>query len=336
MTTASPTMTGARKAAILFVLLGEEAASTLCRHLPPDAVQRVVEEVATLGSIAPDVASQVLEEYYRLVAGHESAALGGADYASRFLARAFGEERARDLLSRVSLADDSAGFEALHRADPQQLARFMEGEHPQTIALILAHLGPKAAAALLLLPEKVRAEAVKRLAGLNEFSPETVRKILVVLDRKVKMLGGQQDRCAYGGAKAVAELLNRLDATSGKAILEMIEQGDPKQAVEIRNLMFTFDDLLTVPESGIREVLSQLDKKTLAMALKGASEDVKNHIFKCMSSRAVEMMKEDMDALGQIRIRDADQARQEAIAVLRKLEQDGKLTLKTEGDEYVV
>ncbi len=328
-------MTGVRKAAILFILLGEEAASVLSRNLPIDTIRKIAQEIAGIGTISTEIAFQVLEEYYQLFAGHEAVAFGGADYANRFLIKAFGEERAKELLSHMGVNEDSGVSEILERADPQQLARFMEGEHPQTIALILAHLGAQAAPALLLLPEKIRAEAVKRLASLNQYSPETVRKILVVLERKVRMLG-EQDRCAYGGAKAVAELLNRMDPTSSKGIIEMIEQGDPKQAVEIRNWMFTFDDLMTIPENGIRELLSQLDKKTLAMALKGASEDVKNHIFKSMSSRAVEMLKEDMDALGPIRVRDAEQAKQEAIALLRKLEADGKVTLKTEGDEYVI
>lgn len=228
-------------------------------------------------------------------------------------------------------------LDSLQKADPQQLARFLESEHPQTIALILAHLDARQASSLLMkLPEKTRAEGVKRLAQLRQFSPEMAQKVSVVLHRKLQALG-EQSRRAYAGFKGVADVLNRLEPSSCKVILENIEQDDPKLALSIRNLMFTFDDLLGVPESGIRELLSHLDKKTLALALKGAPEQLRNHIFKTMSSRAVEMMKEDMDVLGPVRSRDVSKAQQECVAVARQLESQGKLVLKTEGeDEFVV
>ncbi|HWP85574.1 MAG TPA: flagellar motor switch protein FliG [Terriglobia bacterium] len=328
-------MTGTRKAAILVVALGEEAASDLCQHLPPAALQKLVGEIRNLGAVSPAEAAAVLEEYYRQLLGAPGGpARGGPEFAQRLITRAFGAERANELLESFS-DQETASLHSLEAADPQQLARFLEGESPQTIALVLAHLGSKAAPALLLLPEAARVEAVRRLANLNEFSRETVRQILQVLDKKVQAMA-RHDRREYGGARAVADLLNRLDPGSSKSILETIEQSDVKQAVEIRNLMFTFEDLTTIPESGIRELLGQVDKKTLAIALKGASLDVKNHIFKSMSSRAVEMLKEDMEALGPVRLRDAEQARQEVVALVRKLESDGKISLKAAGDEYVV
>jgi flagellar motor switch protein FliG len=328
-------MTGVRKAAILVIALGEEAASSLCQHLPPTALQRLVAEVQGLGTVPAVEMAKVLEEYYRHLLGTPGGpARGGPEFANRLITRAFGAERARELLEGFR-EDETASLQTLEEADPQQLAKFLEGEGPQTIALVLAHLGSKAGPAVLLLPESVRVDAVRRLASLNAFSRETVRQILRVLDRKVKAMT-HHDRHEYGGTRAVADLLNRLDPTASKSILETIEQNDVKQAVEIRNLMFTFEDLTTIPESGIRELLGQVDKKTLAIALKGASVDVKTHIFKSMSSRAVEMLKEDMEALGPVRVRDADQAKQDVVALVRKLEADGKVSLKAAGDEYVV
>jgi flagellar motor switch protein FliG len=228
-------------------------------------------------------------------------------------------------------------LDSLQKADPAQLARFLENEHPQTVALILAHLDAKAGAALLMkLPEQVRGEAVKRLAQLRQFSPEMAEKVSVVLNRRLQSMG-EQSRRTYAGFKSVAELMNRLEPTSARTILEAIDRDQPQLAINIRNLMFTFEDFVTVNEVGIRELLSHLDKKTLALALKGASEELRSHIFRSMSSRAVEMLKEDMDTLGPVRTRDVGKAQQEAVAIARKLEMEGKITLKAESDdEYVV
>ena len=232
---------------------------------------------------------------------------------------------------------NSGRLESLRKADPQQLAKFIEGEHPQTIALILAHLEAKQASVLLMrLPEELRAEAVKRLAQLRQFSPEMAQRVSLVLHKRLESLG-EQSRRAYAGLRGVADLMNRLELNTAKTILEGIEKEDPKLALSIRNLMFTFEDLLTVPEAGIRELLGQMDKKTLATGLRGASEELKNYIFKSMSSRAVEMLKEDMEVLGPVRSRDVHKAQLEAVAVARKLEAEGKITLSQEAaeDEYV-
>jgi flagellar motor switch protein FliG len=231
----------------------------------------------------------------------------------------------------------AANLDSLQKADPQRLAKFVEGEHPQTVALILAHLGAKqGAAVLMLLSEKTRAEAARRLAKMQQFSPEMVQKISIVLHKKLQALGVQRRR-AYGGAQAVAEMLNRLEPALGMSILENIESDDAKQAAEIRNMMFTFEDLVTVPETGIRLILGQLDKKTLAMALKGTADEIKNHVFKTMSSRAVEMLKEDIEALGPVRSRDVAAAQHEVVGLARRMEAEGKLSLKSEGeDAYIV
>jgi flagellar motor switch protein FliG len=332
-------LSGVRKAAILLVLLGDEAASLVYRNLPEEDLQKLTEEISELEYISPEIGAQILQEYYRLTVTEEYLAQGGADYARTLLVKAFGEDGAKHLLQQVESYQEAraTNLDSLQRADPQQLVMFVEGEHPQTIALVLAHLGLRSASdILLLLPDRTRAEVVRRLAEMHQFSPEMVQKIALVLNKKLKALG-EQNRRAYGGIKAVSEMLNRVEQGTVKTILETIEQDDPKLALSIRNLMFTFEDFLSVPESSMRELLSSLDKKTLALALKGSSGDMQNHIFKTMSSRASQMLKEDMEALGPVRSKEVTAAQQEIVQQARKLEAEGKLTLKSFGDDaYVV
>jgi flagellar motor switch protein FliG len=330
---------GLQKAAILMTLLGEEAASHIYRNLPERDLESLTRRIAELEHVKPEVAISVLEEYYQLTLTQSYLAAGGPEYAQKLLLKAFGENGAQKLLDQVSKAmEQSAGsLESLGRADPQQLAKFLEVEHPQTIALILAHMPARRASMLLLrLPEAVRAETVKRLAQLRQFSPEVAEKVSLALNKRLESLG-EQSRRAYAGFKGAADMLNQLEPMASKGILETIEKDDAEMALAIRNLMFTFEDLLGVPEAGIRELLGTLDKKTLALALRGASEELKNMIFKSMSSRAVDMLKEDMEVLGAVRAKDVVGAQREIVEVARKLESEGKLVLSAESqEEYVV
>ncbi len=334
--TAAPS--GLKKAAILMVLLGEDAASEIFHHLQQGEVERITQEIGGLDQVNPETALVVLEEFHRLVLTGDYISKGGTEYANKLLVKAFGKEGASELLRQVSEAAEMSGgkLDSLRKADPQLLAKFIEGEHPQTIALILAHLESKQASIVLMkLPPELRAEPIKRLAQLRQFSPEMAQRVAVVLHKRLEALGEQSQR-AYTGLRGVADLMNRLDVTVGKGILESIEGEDPKLALSIRNLMFTFEDLVTVPEAGIRDLLGQMDKKTLATALRGASEELKNYIFKSMSSRAVEMLKEDMEVLGPVKSREIHKAQLEAVAVARKLEAEGKLSLTPEAeDEFV-
>ncbi len=251
---ASPAPSGTCKAAILMVILGEEAASQVYRHLPPADVEQITREIAGLRTVDGATVLSVLEEFERLVIAGDYLAQGGKDYANKLLIKAFGEEGAKELLHQVSLtAEMSAGkLDSLRKADPQQLAKFIEGEHPQTIALILAHLEAKQASTLVMrLPEELRAEAIKRLAQLRQFSPEMAQRVSVVLHKRLEALG-EQSRRAYAGLRGVADVMNRLDINCAKTILEGIEKEDPELALSIRNLMFTFEDLLSIPEAGIR------------------------------------------------------------------------------------
>jgi flagellar motor switch protein FliG len=332
------TLTNPRKAAMLMVLLGDEAARKICERLPEGALRVLAQEIAALGSIPAEDAAEVLQEYQQQNSPKESVGRGGPDFATQFLVKALGNEGSRPLVDQVrALETTSKNFEAVQKADPQQIAKVLAQEHPQTIALVLAHLNAAVSKnVLLLLPDPARTQAVRRLAEMQNFSPDVVQKISAILQRKLAA-PAEQDRRSFGGVDTVADLLNRVGPKITSDLLAGIEKDNASLAATIRNQMFTFEDFVEVPETGLRELLANVDKKVLATGLKGASENLRNHFFKCMSSRAVEMLKEDMEALGPIRSKDAQQAQSEIVAGARKLEAEGKMTLKNETEEaYVV
>jgi flagellar motor switch protein FliG len=236
-----------------------------------------------------------------------------------------------------TLGADAANFDAIQKADPQQLAKFIHNEHPQTIALVLSHLNSVQAAALLTsLPAGLRSDVSQRMASLDQISPEIILKIAGVIGQKLKALG-EFSRESYGGVRAVAEMLNRLDSASSREILENIEQQDANVAETIRHLMFVFEDLLLIDPMGLKEVVGKVDRKMLTIALKGTSEQLRNQILGCMSQRGAEMLREDMEALGPIKIKEVEAAQQQIISVVRQLESDGVVSLKgTVGEQYVV
>jgi flagellar motor switch protein FliG len=260
---------------------------------------------------------------------------GGPEYAMRVLTEAFGPIKAETLLAQVKRIRERANGDmaALQKMDPQQLAKFLENEHPQTVALVLAHLDAKRGSTILMqLPSVMRVDVVKRLAEMRQFSPEMAQKVALVLHQRMEGMGNG-GRKSYSGFKAVAELLNRVDENASKGILEEIEQETPQLAIGIRNLMFTFEDLLTVPTESIRELVAACDKKVLAVALKGGRENLKAHLFKAMSSRAVEMLKEDMDVMGPVRMKEVGLAQQELLTLARQLESEGRMMLKMGADD---
>ena len=334
----SANMSGVRKAAVLLVAVGEELAKEILRALPEADVQMLTKELAELRGITPEMSAGILEEFWGLLDTQNFMTHGGLDYASRLLMQTFGKERADDLLMLVRRSQEAAhgNLAKLQRTDPQQLGKLLDGEHPQTIALVLAHLDPKRASMVLdNLSEDHKVLAIQRLADMRQFSPEMAQKVALILHRRLENVG-DTGRKSYSGFKAVADLLNRLNAEESKKILETIEDGQPELALAIRNLMFTFEDLVTVPPGTIREIISGVDKRQLALALRGAQEELRAQIFKSMSSRAVEMLKEDMEVLGPVRSREVAQAQQEILNLARRLEAEGKVVLKLEtGDEML-
>ncbi len=334
----SAQLNGVRKAAILLVAVGEGLAKDILRALPEADVQRLTEELADLRGITPELSAEVLQEFWELLETQNFSTHGGLDYASRLLIDTFGKERADDLLMLLRRSQEEAqgNLAKLQRTDPAQLGKLLDSEHPQTIALVLAHLDPRRASMVLdSLSEEHKVVSIQRLAEMRQFSPEMAQKVAHILHRRLESVGDTA-RKSYSGFKAVADLLNRLNAEESKKILETIEDSQPELALSIRNLMFTFEDLVTVPAATIREIVSGVDKRQLALALRGANEELRAQIFKSMSSRAVEMLKEDMEVLGPVRSREVAQAQQEILNLARRLEAEGKVILKLEtGDEML-
>jgi flagellar motor switch protein FliG len=337
--TKTESLPGLRKAAVLLVVLGEQSSADLLQQLGEDDVQTVSREVAKITAISAEQAEGVLEEFHQLAMAGDYIARGGIDFARKLLMRAFPTDVAKRLLDRLSkaLGSEAASFDAIQKADPQQLAKFIHNEHPQTIALVLSHLNSSQAAALLIsLPPEMRSDIAQRMASLDQISPEIIMKIAAVIGSKLKALG-EFSRESYGGVRAVAEMLNRLDSGSSRVILDHIEQQDANLVETIRHLMFVFEDLLLIDPLGLKEVVGKVERKVLTVALKGTSEQLRNHIMGCMSQRGAEMLREDMEALGPVKIKEVEAAQQSIIALVRQLEADGAISLKgTVGEQYVV
>ena len=332
-------MPGLRKAAILIVALETDVASEVMAHLNEDEAAMISREVARLPSVSAEVAEAVLEEGYQLTLAHNYVVKGGVDYARNMLLKAYGPDQARKLVDRLmkAIGTDSASFDALQKADPQQLAKFIHKEHPQTIALVLSHLNSSQAAALLAsLPLELRGEVSLRMANLERISPEVISRIAAIIGQKIRALG-EFSREAYGGVRAVAEMFNRLDSGMSKDILNDLEKQDQDVTESIRHLMFVFEDLLLMDQSGVKEVLTRVDRKLLTLALKGTSDQLRVKFLECMSQRGAEMLREDMDSLGPVKIKEVEGAQQQIIAIVRQLEAEGTVSLKgAVGEQYVV
>jgi flagellar motor switch protein FliG len=332
-------LTGSRKAAIFLVALGVDMASEIFKFLEEDEVQQISKELASLPRIPSDVTEDVVEEFQRLLVAQTYVATGGVEYAKRLLVKAYGPEMAKRLLDRITRSlETTAGFDALQKVDPQQLSKLFQSEHPQTIALVLAHLDASTAAATLEhLPETQRSDIALRMSSLQTISQDVIRRVSVVLDQKLKNFG-DYSRQAVGGVRAVAEICNRLDRETSRKMLEQIESVEPDLALEIRNRMVTFDDLLLVDDISIREILQRVDRKVLTLSLKGTIQELQDRFFTNMSSRAVEMMKEEMDYLGQVKVKDVSNAQREIIDIMRDLDDKGIIHLSGGGggeDTYV-
>jgi flagellar motor switch protein FliG len=332
-------MSGRKKAAILTIVLGEHIGPEVLRQLDEQEVELISREVAKVQSITAEQAEGVLEECYQMVVARDYVLKGGVDYARKLLVNTFGPDQAKVMLDRLlkTLGAEAANFDAIQKADPQQLAKFIHNEHPQTIALILSHLNSSQAAALLFsLPVELRADVALRMANLEQISPEIISKIAFIIGQKLKSLG-EISRESYGGVRAVAEMFNRLDSNTSKEILDTIEQSDGTLVETIRHLMFVFEDLSALDPNGFKELLARVDRKLLTVALKGTSEALKDQFMGAMSQRGAEMLREDMEALGPVKIKDVEAAQQQIIAVVRQLEAEGVISLKgSVGEQYVV
>ena len=331
-------MSGTRKAAILSLLLGEDVSAQVFKHLSEDEIERIAREVAVVGTVQPDAGERVLDELHQQAVNAGYRTRGGVDYAKKLITKALEPTTAARMIERVGRSFQShVGFNSIEQADPQQLSKFILAENPQTIALILAHLNPAKGAQLVsLLPDELRADVLTRMASLDEIEPDVVGRISTVIEQRLNSLG-TGSRQSYSGVRAVADLFNRLDRSVSQTVLSAIEVESADLAVSIRNLMFVFDDLLHVDDAAIREIVQRADKKILCVALKGASEDIRGRFFTNMSKRAAEILREEMDVLGAIRLREVEKAQADVVGIARKLEEEGLITTgAASGEAYVV
>ena len=330
-------LTGMQKAAVLMVSLGDDTAANIFKYLEEDEIQTISREIAITKHVQPEQAEEVMEEFHTMAQARSYISQGGIEYAKKLLIKSVGPEVARKIIDRlVKALESSAGFTSLERANPQQLSKFIPNEHPQTIALILAHLNASQAAELISsLPEALRSDVAMRMASLQEISPEVVRRISMILEQKLEALGTFATE-AYGGVRAVAELFNRMDRTTGRSVLEKIETENPQLAASIRDLMFVFDDILLIDDTGIAEILKRADRKVLTIALKGTSEELQNQFFRNMSTRAVELIKEEMEFMGPVKLKDVEKAQHEIVEIVRQLEEEGVISIGGGGGEDYV
>jgi flagellar motor switch protein FliG len=326
---------GVKMAATLFVLVGEEMAAELMRHFSEEEIEAISREISNVGPIAQEEAEKAAEELYTLLVANRFVSEGGMDYAKKIIVRTLGAGPARRILGRLSTTSRvSSAFELIERLSPVQLSQFIQNEHPQTIALILAHLRPNSSAELLQsLPDDIQADVAVRMASLETISPDVIKGISSVLEEKLTTVGSYAQNHSYGGIRAVAELFNRMDRRRSRAVLEKMESDKPEIANSIRDLMFIFEDISALDDQAIREILQRVDKKTVAQALKGSNDQLRGQFFRNMSSRAVEMMNEEMDLMGPLKIKDVHVAQQQIVEIVRKLEEDGIISLGPGSDE---
>ncbi|MDW7710992.1 MAG: flagellar motor switch protein FliG [Deferrisomatales bacterium] len=327
---------GLRKAAVFLLALGEKASEAVFPHLRDEEIQELTREIAALEKASPEEAHAVLEEFHTLALARGYVLQGGAEYAKKILRRSLPPERCREILARLNRQlDQGEGFASLRRADPRLLSKIIQREHPQTIAFILCQLGAgKAAQALASLPPDLQIEVARRMASLEEISPEAVQKISTVLDQKMITLAGAS--VEVHGVKAVAEVLNRLGRSASRKILDRLDQENPDLAGRIRQFMFVFDDIEYLPDRAVQEILKRADKRTLILALKGCAETLREKLFRNMSSRAVETMKEEMSFLGPVKVAEVHDAQSAMTEIVRQLEEEGVIVLSVgEEDEYI-
>ena len=333
-----PKLKGIQKAAIFLVALGPADSAGILKKLTEQDADRVAKAVARLDQVAPEQVEEILEEYHQYATSQKLLVRGGLEYAHKMLAEAFGEETAKRLISRLakSMEGDLQVFENFRKVDPQQLAKFIQDEHPQTIALILCHLDAIQAARLMsALPLELHKEIAVRMADLDETSPEIVRNIASVIDQKLRNLG-ELSREALGGVRSLANMFNRLDPNTCSQLLTALETDNPALFENVRRFMFVFRDLENLDDGAIKILITKVDRKALILALKGANESLRNKFIATQSARGAEMMLEDIASTGPVKLKDVDASQQQIIATARELEKEGAISLNASGNDQMV
>ncbi len=324
---------GIKKAAIFMVSMGPSEASEIMKRLEREQVEDLSREIASLDMVSPQDREAVMSEFYNLVIARNYLEEGGLAYARRLLEASLGKEEAMRLMQQIEHQVHQQPFSFLQKAESENLLTFIQDEHPQTIALILAHVPPAKASEILVgLPASKQMEVVGRIANMEQTSPEVIKEVERGLEHRLSGIVGAR-LAKVGGVEHVAEMLNLADRSTEKSILEALEAEDPDLVEQIRRLMFVFEDILLVNDKGIQSVLKEIDNEDLALALKTASDELKEKIFSNMSERARELIQEDMDYMGPVRLSDVEAAQQKIVDVVRRLEDAGEIIIAGRGGE---
>ncbi|WP_281746172.1 flagellar motor switch protein FliG [Thermanaerovibrio acidaminovorans] len=327
---------GREKAAIFLVAIGSEVSAQVYKHLDDPTIELLTLEIANLRKVTPETKLEVLKEAQEIIMAREFMTQGGVEYARKLLEQALGPERAQDILRRITASLQVRPFDFVRHADPSQLISFIQGEHPQTIALILSYLSPEQAGQVLGgLPPSSQWDVARRIARMDRITPEVLREVERVLERKLSTVMGQ-DFTMAGGVDAVVAIINRVDRGTERNIIEALEEQDPELAEEIKKRLFVFEDILGMDDRSLQRVLREVDMKDLALALKGASEELKNKFLRNMSKRAADMLREDMDFMGPVRVRMVEEAQQKIVNIVRSLEEAGEIVIARGGEEELV
>ena len=328
---------GVQKAAILLIALGPEKSAAIFKHLKEDEIEELTLEIANTRSVSPQTKESVLNEFYQVCLAQQYIAEGGIGYAKELLDKALGSDKAQEVITKLTASLQVRPFEFVRKTDPSQVLNFIQDEHPQTIAMILSYLSPAQSAMILgaLTPEK-QADVAKRIAKMDRTSPDVIKEVERVLERKLSSLINQ-DYTIVGGVDAIVGILNTVDRGTEKHIMESLEIEEPELADEIRKKMFVFEDILLLDDRAIQRVLRDVDNNDLAVALKGANEEVQNVIFKNLSKRLAAMIREDMEFMGPVRMKDVEEAQQKIVGIIRKLEDSAEIVIsRGGGDEIIV
>ena len=332
----SQDLSGKQKAAILLISLGTEVSASVLKSLREDEIEDLTMEIANLRRVAPDVKDRVQEEFYQISKAQDYIAAGGIEYAREMLENAMGAGKAHEIIGKLTATLQIRPFDFARKTEPGQLLNFIQNEHPQTIALVMSYLTPEQAGVLLsALPAMQQVEVAKRIATMDRTSPEVLREVEGVLEKKLSSFV-MQDFTIAGGIETAVSILNRVDRGTEKTIMEALEEESPELADEIKKRMFVFEDLVMLDDRSIQRVLREIDMKDLALALKTASSEVSNLIYKNMSKRAVEMLKEDLGMMGPVRLRDVEEAQQKIVNVIRQLEDSGEIIVSRGGEDEIV
>ncbi|MBP3594016.1 MAG: flagellar motor switch protein FliG [Lachnospiraceae bacterium] len=330
-------LNGVQKAAILLITLGPDKAANVFKHLKEDEIEQLTLEIANTRSVSQSLKEEVLDEFYEVCLAQQYIAEGGIGYAKDLLEKALGAEKAMEVIGKLTASLQVRPFEFIRKIDASQILNFIQDEHPQTIALILSYLSTGQASTIISqLSQDKQADVAKRIAQMDRTSPDVIKEVERVLERKLSSLANQ-DYTLAGGVDAIVEILNTVDRGTEKHIMETLEIDEPELADEIRKKMFVFEDILTLDDRSIQRVLREVDNNELAVALKSANEDVQNAIFNNLSKRLATMIREDMDFMGPVRMKDVEEAQQKIVNIIRKLEDSGEIvTSRGGGDELVV